>query len=90
MSDDTLYRKSIELIHEKLGDNIDIYGVGFSLGANHLLRYLGEHHHNTGLKAAISISNPFDVLATTVRLKHKFFGIYDGAIMFNLKKPFLE
>jgi len=42
------------------------------------------------MKAAVSISNPFDVLSCTVRLKYKSFGIYDRAIAEFLTKPFLE
>ncbi|CDW85265.1 embryogenesis-associated protein emb8-like [Stylonychia lemnae] len=80
MSDSKIMRESIERIHNKYGQDVEIYGVGFSLGANHLLRYLGDHHHDHGMKAAISVSNPFDVLATTIRMRFKFFGIYDRAI----------
>lgn len=67
MSDPSITRAAIDVIHKKLGDDVEIYGVGFSLGANHLLRYVGDHP-DSGIKAAISISNPFDVLATCVRL----------------------
>jgi len=35
--------------------------VGFSLGANMLLKYLGERGGNTPLKAAVAISPPFDL-----------------------------
>jgi predicted alpha/beta-fold hydrolase len=83
-------RENIDIIKQKLGEDIDIYGVGFSLGANHLLRYLGDHHHDTGMKAAVSISNPFDVLATVIKLKYNFFGIYDYFIASMLSKPFKE
>eukprot|EP00347_Sterkiella_histriomuscorum_P021559 403333555 len=48
-----------------------------------------DHHHDTCMKAAISVSNPFDVIATTIRLKYKFFGIYDRAIREMLARPFL-
>ena len=80
MSDSRIVRESLDLIHKRYGDDVQIYGIGFSLGANHLLRYLGDHHHDHGMKAAVSVSNPFDVLATVVRLRYKFFGIYDIAI----------
>ena len=64
--------------------------MGFSLGANHILRYLGTYHHNSGVKACVSVSNPFDVLATTVKLKYRMFGLYDRVIREKLAKPFLE
>ncbi len=90
MSDDCILRESIDLIHSKLGGGFDVYGVGFSLGANHLLRYIGSHSHNSGIKAAVSISNPYDVLATGVILKKTFFGFYDFVIYKSLSKPFFE
>ena len=49
-----------------MGKDTEIYGVGFSLGANHLLRYLGDHHHDSQMRAAVSVSNPFDVMATVI------------------------
>lgn len=70
----------MDVVHEKMGSNVEIYAIGFSLGANHLLRYLGAHSHDHGIKAAVSVSNPFDVMATCVKLKYRFFGIYDKVI----------
>lgn len=81
MSDSTILRKSVDLIHEKLGNDCEIYGVGFSLGANHLLRYLGDNPDNSGIEAAISVSNPYDCMSTCVKLKYSFFGIYDRSIL---------
>ncbi len=37
-------------------------GVGWSLGANILVRYLGEEKEKTPLKAAVSLCNPFDLV----------------------------
>ena len=54
--------------------------MGFSLGANHLLRYIGGHSDH-GMTAAISVSNPFDLLATTIKLKYRAFGLYDKVIL---------
>lgn len=88
-SDSSVLRDSIDKIHELFGDNCEIYGVGFSLGANHLLRYLGDHP-DAGVKAAISISNPFDVLSTCVKLRYKNFGLYDYSIQKMLAKPFID
>lgn len=80
---------SVDFIRNQVGlelninpQQIDMYGVGFSLGANHLLRFLGAHetYQSHGLKAAISISNPYDVIAATIGLRSRFFGIYDKSI----------
>jgi predicted alpha/beta-fold hydrolase len=88
-SDSLIIRSTVDKIHERLGQDVDIYAVGFSLGANHILRYLGAHHHDSGIKAAASVSNPFDVLATTINLKYRFFGLYDYVIRIKLAEPFL-
>lgn len=90
-NDSEYVMQSIDLIHEKLGQDIELYGVGFSLGANHLLRFLGVNHdQNHRIKTAISISNPFEVLATCIVIKSAFFGIYDKCLKAMLQKPFLE
>lgn len=90
MSDSSVMRKCISIIRERYGgeDEIDIYGVGFSLGANHLTRFLGDHNHDPCFKAAISVSNPFDLLSVCVQLKYKLFGLYGRAIRNMLSKPF--
>ncbi|MDA0952064.1 MAG: alpha/beta fold hydrolase, partial [Proteobacteria bacterium] len=44
-----------------------IVAVGFSLGANLLLRMLGEQGPRTPLRAAVAVSAPVDVAATSVR-----------------------
>ncbi len=72
-----------------MGKDTEIYGIGFSLGANHLLRYLGAHHHDSQMKGAVSVSNPFDVMTTVVKLKTRFFGIYDYSIRLKLAEPFV-
>lgn len=89
-SDSKVLRASVDLVHQELGNDVDIYAIGFSLGANHVLRYLGAHHHDHGIKAAVSVSNPFDVLATCVKLKYRFFGLYDKVIRVKLAEPFLK
>jgi predicted alpha/beta-fold hydrolase len=89
-SDSQIVRQRIDVVHRRLGEDAEIYGVGFSLGANHLLRYLGDHHHDSCMKAAVSVSNPFDVMATCIQLKYRFFGIYDKSIRIKLAEPFLS
>lgn len=37
-------------------------GLGFSMGANVLVKYLGEEGVGTPLTAGISVGNPFDVV----------------------------
>lgn len=39
-----------------------LVGLGFSMGANVLVKYLGEEGERTPLTAGISVGNPFDVV----------------------------
>ena len=60
-------KESIDYLKCKFGKDSLIIGIGFSMGGNHLLRYLGDYKQisdEPGLCAAMTIGNPFDVLAT--------------------------
>jgi hypothetical protein len=46
-----------------------------------------QSHH---VKAVVSINNPFDVVATCIRLKKTHFGIYDIFIANGMKRAFLQ
>ncbi|MGH7089602.1 MAG: YheT family hydrolase [Stellaceae bacterium] len=45
-----------------------VVGVGYSLGGNMLLKYLGERGARVPLRAAVSVSAPIDLAATSRRL----------------------
>jgi uncharacterized protein len=45
-----------------------IVAVGFSLGGNMLLKFLGERGAAAGLRAAVSVSAPIDLAATSRRM----------------------
>lgn len=45
-----------------------IVAVGYSLGGNMLLKYLGEEGEGTPLRAGVAISPPFDLAATQRRI----------------------
>jgi len=78
---------------EMFGTECTLYGVGFSMGGNHLLRYLGsvkeELGSDSGLKSAITIGNPFDCLSTGLQLKYTLYGIYDSVLRKSISKPFV-
>ena len=42
--------------------------LGFSLGANILVKYLGEEAEKTPFSAAISLSNPYDLVKADKRM----------------------
>ncbi|TYZ60846.1 hypothetical protein PybrP1_000425, partial [[Pythium] brassicae (nom. inval.)] len=48
-------------------------GVGFSLGSNVLVKYLGEEQAGTPLTAAVSVGNPFDVVRCSANIDATLF-----------------
>jgi hypothetical protein len=64
--------------------------VGFSLGANVLLKYLGERGERAKLRAAAAVSIPFDLNAGALKLDASLMGrIYVGIFVRSLKRKFL-
>ncbi|HEY7767600.1 hydrolase [Longimicrobium sp.] len=51
-----------------------LLGVGFSLGANVLLKYLGERGAGSRIRAAAAVSIPFDLGAGSDKLDRSFMG----------------
>lgn len=51
-----------------------LLGIGFSLGANQLLKYLGEQGAASPLRAAVSVSVPFDLGRGADKLWASFMG----------------
>lgn len=51
-----------------------LLGVGFSLGANQLLKYLGERGDESRIRAAVAVSVPFDLGAGADKLWGSFMG----------------
>lgn len=50
-----------------------LVGLGFSLGSNVLVKYLGEEQASTPLTAAISVGNPFDVVRCSANIDGTLF-----------------
>ena len=62
-------------LRERFGDRV-LLAVGYSLGGNVLLKYLGEHgdEEPAGLAGAVAVSVPYDLDAGARRLETTFFG----------------
>ncbi|PVZ97281.1 hypothetical protein BB558_001162 [Smittium angustum] len=54
------FRLVVNNIKQRLPGSV-LFGVGFSLGSNVLVKYVGEEGENCPLTAAISVCNPFDL-----------------------------
>ncbi|MEK7322712.1 MAG: hydrolase [Pseudomonadota bacterium] len=55
--------------------------VGYSLGGNVLLKWLGEQGDDSPLAAAAAVSVPFDLGAATARMRQGFSRIYDQRLL---------
>ncbi|KAL0480562.1 ABHD1 [Acrasis kona] len=60
----------INHIRKSVGQRSHMIGVGFSLGSNILVRYLGKAGKNTPLSCCMSISNPYNLNTATKMLRN--------------------
>ncbi|KAI8584065.1 hypothetical protein K450DRAFT_221313 [Umbelopsis ramanniana AG] len=83
-------RTALIAVQEKLGTSTPLVGIGFSLGSNILVKYLGEEGDKTPLIAGVSVGNPFDFLNSSMHLERSWFRktIYSGTMAGNLKRAF--
>jgi len=62
-----------------------VLAAGWSLGANILLCYLGEEGSRTPVRAAVSLCNPFDLVASDENFQKGFSRVYDKKLAKTLK-----
>ncbi|XP_078440348.1 esterase/lipase/thioesterase family protein [Wolffia australiana] len=65
-----------------------IYAVGWSLGANILVRYLGEKSKDCCISGAVSLCNPFNLVIADEDFRKGFNNIYDKALAGGLRRIF--
>ncbi|KAF8379948.1 hypothetical protein HHK36_027414 [Tetracentron sinense] len=65
-----------------------LYAVGWSLGANILVRYLGQESYSCPLSGAVSLCNPFNLVIADEDFHKGFNVIYDKALANALCKIF--
>ncbi|MDW3195535.1 MAG: alpha/beta fold hydrolase [Cytophagales bacterium] len=63
----------------------EIYLVGFSLGGNLTLKYLGEYHR-ASIKAAVTFSVPLDLYTGSLKIRKRQNWIYSKRFLKSLKK----
>ena len=66
--------------------NAPCVAVGYSLGANLLLKYLGEYPAQPFIKASVAVCAPFDLAATAAQLSQGVNKIYEHTFVESLKK----
>jgi uncharacterized protein len=66
-----------------------IVAIGYSLGANMLLKYLGERGGAAAVKAAVAVSSPLDLAETSRRLLRVRNTLYQNYLLRHLKREAL-
>lgn len=64
--------------------------VGFSLGGNVLLKWLGENPHHTRIHASVAVSVPFDLSQAVNHLNTGFSRLYQWKLLRALKRNVLK
>lgn len=67
-----------------------LYAIGFSIGANILLKYLGELGNNAPLSGAAAISTPFSLESTQASLSSGFAKVYQHFLLTKIKVAVLK
>jgi uncharacterized protein len=66
-----------------------VAAVGFSLGGNMLLKFLGERGHAAPIAAGASVSAPIDLALTSRRLMERRNAVYQSYVLRDMKKEAL-
>jgi predicted alpha/beta-fold hydrolase len=89
-SGDTADAKAwIEHLH-RIYPNSSLYAVGYSIGGNVLLKYLGEEQDNTPLRAAVSVSAPMDLAVCAEVISKGFAKNYEKHLLKPLRDSLKE
>ncbi|EUC45259.1 hypothetical protein COCMIDRAFT_5560 [Bipolaris oryzae ATCC 44560] len=72
--------------------NRPLYAIGFSIGANILVNYLGEEGERCGIRAAVVCSNPWNLEVVVNALRRSWMGlnIYSHALGNGMKQIFQQ
>ena len=58
--------EALDEIKKEYGENKNIYGIGYSYGANQLVKYLGQKNYiKKKINGAVSISNPYEFIISS-------------------------
>lgn len=82
-------REVFQLIRSR-HPNTPIFAVGYSLGGNVLLKWLGENEHAPDLKAAVAVSVPYLLNKTSTAMDSGFAKVYRNKLLSELKALMLK
>jgi predicted alpha/beta-fold hydrolase len=77
------------LLRQRLGRNL-LAIAGFSLGANVMLKWLGESNRDDIVNTAIAVSPPFDLASSADHLNTGFSKIYQHNLVNAMKKKYRQ
>lgn len=80
----------IHYLLQNIKQNTQIFMVGYSLGANVLLKWLGENPNQPRISAAVAVSTPFDLSQSTEKLKRGFSRVYNWWLLKSLRQSMLN
>ncbi|KAL4140670.1 hypothetical protein PRNP1_014951 [Phytophthora ramorum] len=93
----TAYTEDLRFVLEQLAKKYNFVheafvAVGFSMGSNVLVKYLGEEGEQTPLTGAISVGNPFNLTKVSENLSSSLFNrfAYDKALNRSMRALFFE
>lgn len=75
----------IDIIHKRY-PRTPLVAVGYSLGGNVLLKWLGETQHNNPLSAAVAVSVPFELNISASVVNQGISRIYQWGLLRDLRK----
>ncbi|KAF0683104.1 Aste57867_24792 [Aphanomyces stellatus] len=83
-------REVVALLRRDHVQTSPLISVGFSLGSNIMVKYIGEEGDKCMLTAAVSVGNPYDFMCNSRNMNHSFVHhhVYNGALAENLKRLF--
>jgi len=79
----------VETLRERYPEAI-LSAVGYSLGGNALLKYLGEYKNDSQLKAATAVSVPYLLSNSAAKLEKGFSSLYQRHLLNRLVKKMLS
>ncbi|KAG0264605.1 hypothetical protein DFQ27_001126 [Actinomortierella ambigua] len=84
-------RQAVKHIRQQLPD-AKLMSIGFSLGSNVLMNFMGEEGEDCEFMGAMSVGNPFDLMGTCVNMERGWMGkhIYSPTMGGNLKRLFFQ
>ena len=76
----------LSVLRERIGFETPIYGLGYSLGGNALLKYLGESTNDCLLNGAVAVSAPMLLAMCAKRLSQGASRFYQWHLLRSLKR----